>query len=248
MILCRNGHPNEDGATYCAVCKVYIDSTAQAVVTAPEPPTPQTSESPLSAELIPQVSAGRVNGEHVLTLRNTGAQTAISEPAVAETDGDVNVVLDPSTIAIERGETASARVRVTPKRPLWLGRRRTHRFGLNVSPGVSVAAAMVQKSRIPPWTLLAAVIPILVVIFLLISSGSDTVAGRVIARLPLNVRAEPSDNSKIIGDLPSGTEVRISCQTADSRDRLWDRLASPFSGGYVFDRFVRRTEDPKRCT
>ena len=24
MILCKNGHPNPEGSTYCSVCKVYI--------------------------------------------------------------------------------------------------------------------------------------------------------------------------------------------------------------------------------
>ena len=35
MIRCKNGHLNPDGATYCSVCKVYIDSSAQAVESKP---------------------------------------------------------------------------------------------------------------------------------------------------------------------------------------------------------------------
>jgi hypothetical protein len=59
MILCKNGHPNEDGATYCVVCKVYIDATAQAVAPAPEPPAPEppAPELPAPAPPAPEPSA-----------------------------------------------------------------------------------------------------------------------------------------------------------------------------------------------
>src|SRR4029453_16609940 len=46
MVLCRNGHENPDGATYCSVCKVYIDASAPP---APEPPPPEPEPPPAPA-------------------------------------------------------------------------------------------------------------------------------------------------------------------------------------------------------
>jgi hypothetical protein len=39
MVLCSNGHPNPEGATYCSVCHMYIEATAPRVT--PEPPLPE---------------------------------------------------------------------------------------------------------------------------------------------------------------------------------------------------------------
>ena len=46
MVLCRNGHPNPTGATYCSVCQVYIDADAPPVPAEPAPPEPTAPEPP----------------------------------------------------------------------------------------------------------------------------------------------------------------------------------------------------------
>src|SRR5687767_3395131 len=48
MITCVNGHQNPAGSTYCQVCNVYIDSTAEPT----PPPTPDPEPVPPVTTLV----------------------------------------------------------------------------------------------------------------------------------------------------------------------------------------------------
>ena len=45
-VLCKNGHPNPEGATYCSVCHVYIDAAAAPEPPPPPPPPPEPEPPP----------------------------------------------------------------------------------------------------------------------------------------------------------------------------------------------------------
>jgi hypothetical protein len=70
MILCPNGHENQDGATYCVVCKIYIDSTVVAPPPPPPPaPPPDETPAPPAVELTPELLTVAPGGEGVCDLR-----------------------------------------------------------------------------------------------------------------------------------------------------------------------------------
>lgn len=79
MILCKNGHPNPDGATYCQVCKVYIDAAIAPVVPEPEPAPPEPPPQPPPAPPAPPApAAARPNvflSQSVVTVAPGGAVT-----------------------------------------------------------------------------------------------------------------------------------------------------------------------------
>lgn len=57
MILCKNGHENEEGATYCRVCYVYIDSTTAEHVEVPPEPAEHV-EAPPAEPGLPTIALG----------------------------------------------------------------------------------------------------------------------------------------------------------------------------------------------
>lgn len=129
----------------------------------------------LSAELRPPTSKGRLVGVHELLVHNGGSAAAESRPAGAGADGAVEVAVDPAALTIAPGESAVARVRVTPRRPLWLGKERTLPFRLRVAPDVAVDGAMVQQARLPlrlALPLAAAAVAVAVIVPI-VSSGSS---------------------------------------------------------------------------
>jgi hypothetical protein len=125
MILCKNGHPNPDGTTYCQVCKVYIDSTVPAEPTPqpepvpqptppPEPqparPTVSLSESSLASEpggrascQIDVENSGQTAADYTVTVGGTAAQWARLEPATlsvaAGARGSVVLTFEPGSDA-----------------------------------------------------------------------------------------------------------------------------------------------------
>lgn len=108
MILCENGHENEDGATYCKVCHVYIDSTVT-----PEPPAP----APPGITVSPERVALAPGGEATVTARisNVGAAPDDYVIEVVGTAGPWASV-SPWTVALAPG--AESDVSVTVKVPI----------------------------------------------------------------------------------------------------------------------------------
>ena len=191
MILCVNGHANPDGATYCAVCKVYIDSSAQAPAPAPPEAAPTLvtvapsslsvgaaiagppPQAALSAELTPQTSKGRTAGSHLLALHNPGSTPLTIAPTAAAPDGALSVEIQPPNLTIAPGESATARVRVRAQKPHWLGRRHIHPFRLIITPDLALDGTMIQQARIPAWLPLALIAALAALVAFLATRGNS---------------------------------------------------------------------------
>ena len=299
MIVCKNGHPNPDGATYCAVCKEYIDASAQPApptppapptrvtltpaaltveagseaagevgvenngaaddnyvleltgqaagfgslvpagltlapgvsgtsrlvfrpdaetagelgfdvivhssqrpdqpasahgtltVSAPAPaptpaPTPPPPSPALTAELAPRTSTGGPEGRHVLTIRNDGTAPATASTTAASPDAALEIEVQPSTLAIPAGGTATADVRVKPRQRRWLGGTQTHPFQLTVAPpAITLEGAMTQKPRVP--------VALLLVLVLAVAAGCRAHRlPRIAGRRPRRMRRRPA--------------------------------------------------------
>jgi hypothetical protein len=116
MILCKNGHPNPDGSTYCRVCNVYIDSTVPATEPTPEPETKPTP-TPVPHPVRPLVTLSQSS----LSSQPGGSVTcdiAVENPG--ETQGDYTVAVDgraapwasvdPAALSLGPGARASAKL------------------------------------------------------------------------------------------------------------------------------------------
>jgi hypothetical protein len=121
MILCKNGHPNPDGATYCAVCRVYIDAGAR--VEPEEPPQLDTSlPTPALQSAKPVVSLSDASlrvapGSEVtceIRVQNPGA---VSDDYTVELVGEASAwaLVDPWLLSLASGETGTAWARFTPE-------------------------------------------------------------------------------------------------------------------------------------
>jgi hypothetical protein len=108
MIVCKNGHPNPDGATYCAVCKEYIDASAQpAPATPPAPPTQVTlTPAALTAE-----AGGEADGE--VGVENNGEA---DDDYVLELTGQAAGFgsLVPAGLTLARGAAGTSRLVFRP--------------------------------------------------------------------------------------------------------------------------------------
>jgi hypothetical protein len=119
MIRCRNGHLNEDGATYCAVCKVYIDTDAETVEPEPEPPSTPVAAPPEPARPVVTLS------ETELTAFPGGvasAELSVQNPGEAGDEYAISVEgpaaswvsVDPVTLSLAPGASGVARVSGRP--------------------------------------------------------------------------------------------------------------------------------------
>ena len=274
MILCRNGHENPVGATYCSTCFVLIDATAAPEpeptpepVPEPEPtpepepePTPEPEPEPeepptwpgvavgLKVELEPQTSAGRTTGEHVLTVHNLGSSHLAGQPVVTSVDDALGFELEPGTLSVAPGATVSSRLRAIPRRQIWIGRARTHAFRVAASADAAVDGAMVQNARIPLW------LPVLVVVLVLLGGWAgakllDDDEPRVDRTIAGFVATQ--ERNLNVRRTPNGE--RIGSLARGRRVRIvcettdeWFRITSPLEG-YVFARFVRAERAPPPC-
>jgi hypothetical protein len=105
MILCENGHENEDGATYCKVCHVYIDST-----TAPQPtPAFTPPQVILSTDAVTLAPGGKstISGR----ITNVGAAP---DDYLIEIIGEASewASVTPWTVALDPGAEATVSVDV----------------------------------------------------------------------------------------------------------------------------------------
>jgi hypothetical protein len=122
MILCKNGHPNEDGATYCQVCKVYIDST-QPVAPPPPPPAPPPPPTPPPppepvVTPVPPVVALAPNSVSIAQGGETDCEVRVqNQGQVADEytlelagQGTAFASLDPAQLSLQPGASGTARV------------------------------------------------------------------------------------------------------------------------------------------
>lgn len=118
MILCKNGHPNPEGSTYCRVCRVYIDADARRVEPEPAPPPaePQAPPSPPQSEAAsPIVSLSEMSlnappgGEASceVRLQNPGA---VADEYTVEVVGEASewALVDPWHLSLAPGAVATA--------------------------------------------------------------------------------------------------------------------------------------------
>ena len=115
MILCKNGHTNPDGATYCSVCQTYISSTENLAETPPAPPQPPLVPPPEPKAAQPVLSLSHVSltvvlGERVtcdVRLHNPGT---VRDEYTVEVSGEAAdwAVVDPWLVALEPGATGTA--------------------------------------------------------------------------------------------------------------------------------------------
>jgi hypothetical protein len=121
MILCKNGHPNPEGSTYCSVCKVYIDASAPHVESAPQPtpvappppppPAPASPEVSLSETSLAAAPGGEASCE--VRVHNPGA---LADEYTVEVMGQAAAwaVVEPWHLSIGPGGAATAWAKFRP--------------------------------------------------------------------------------------------------------------------------------------
>ena len=111
MILCKNGHTNPDGATYCAVCHTYISSTESPAETPSGPPEPQSAPTAAQpAVALSHASLAVVLGERVtcdVLLQNPGG---VPDEYTIEVTGEPAAwaLVDPWHVSLDPGATETA--------------------------------------------------------------------------------------------------------------------------------------------
>jgi Domain of unknown function (DUF4234) len=114
VILCKNGHANPEGTTYCSVCKVYID----AATAPPAPPPPPPPEPPPAAPVVTlsqtalSVTAGSdVEGE--VQIQNPGG---VADDYIVEVVGEARpwTLVEPWTLSVPAGATGAAHIIFRP--------------------------------------------------------------------------------------------------------------------------------------
>ena len=171
-------HPYEVRITSQQVPASPVSTVGLLEVVAPtETPKPEPAAPTLSAELQPQISKGSTVGEHELTVRNASDAAVTSQPSAIEGQSDVALTFEPAALTVAPGQSATAKVSVSPRQALWAGRERTYRFGVDVGQGVKIAGAMVQQPRVSRRVLAAAAVAVLVLLGIvlgLVESGGSS--------------------------------------------------------------------------
>jgi hypothetical protein len=120
MVLCRNGHPNPDGATYCGDCHVYIDEAAPPV---PEPDPSQTEPGPTSAPAVepPVVAVSQAHlrvsaGSHVSTEIRVVNPGEVQDEYIVEVQGAAAewASVEPWRLSLPPGEAGTAELTFSP--------------------------------------------------------------------------------------------------------------------------------------
>jgi Domain of unknown function (DUF4234) len=114
MILCKNGHANPDGTTYCSVCKIYIDAATAPPARPPPPPPEPPPAAPvltLSQATLSVTAGSEVQGE--VQIENPGG---VGDDYVVEVGGEARpwASVEPWTVSVPAGETGAARVIFRP--------------------------------------------------------------------------------------------------------------------------------------
>lgn len=123
MVLCKNGHPNPEGATYCRVCRVYIDANAPHVEPEPEPvPVATPADPPPPQPAPPEVSLSETSlqagpgteAKCEVHLQNPGA---VDDEYTVEVRGEAAAwaLVDPFHLSLTPGAAATAWVTFRPE-------------------------------------------------------------------------------------------------------------------------------------
>jgi uncharacterized protein YraI len=93
--------------------------------------------------------------------------------------------------------------------------------------------------------LLAAAVAAAVVALVFVLTGDSGLRARVVVSAA-NVRSGPGTSYGVVGSLPSGSNVRVSCEV-DAGAGPWAKLSSPYGGNYVASGLLSISGDPKSC-
>ena len=71
----------------------------------------------------------------------------------------------------------------------------------------------------------------------------QTGIGGLVSADSLNVRAGPTTDAPVVGELTRGAEVRLRCEAIDG----WIQLENPYKGAYVSGRYVDEESGLESC-
>ncbi|WP_344146261.1 hypothetical protein [Kribbella yunnanensis] len=118
--------------------------------------------SDLSAELTPRTSHGSRVGRHTVSIDNRGNQPVTVELTGKDPDAVMDIRFSPSTIEVQPGAAAFAKVKARPLDRIWRGTPKTRQFSIVVTqvargnrPGATITKVegmMVQDPILPSWT------------------------------------------------------------------------------------------------
>ena len=173
MVLCKNGHPNPEGATYCSVCHVYIDLSAPTVPEPPpdpeppppKPPPPEPEPEPppplpraeepmvtLSAAYLTVTAGSRISAE--IDIANTGE---VDDEYVIEVQGAAApwTSVEPWKLALSPGAADTAQLIFNPVSSAAPGTAvpfelRVTSRQLPDQPVVLAGSVEVQPKEVPP--------------------------------------------------------------------------------------------------
>lgn len=118
--------------------------------------------SDVSAELTPRTSHGSRVGRHTVSIDNRGNQPVTVELTGKDPDAVMELRFSPSTLEVQPGAAAFAKVKARPLDRIWRGTSKTRQFSIVVTqvargsqPGATITKVdgmMVQDPILPSWT------------------------------------------------------------------------------------------------
>lgn len=116
----------------------------------------------LAVELTPHTSKGRLAGRHRITVRNEGNTPVAAVLTGKDPDNVLGFRLRPDVVRAEPGTHGDADLRAKPRKRIWFGTVKWHRFQVMVAgpegtEPVAVDAVMEQNKIIPTWVPRAAI-------------------------------------------------------------------------------------------
>jgi hypothetical protein len=130
----------------------------------------------------PQKRRSRGSARFDVELESRGNAPATIALTASDGGESTHVRLDPGSVRIEPGGSATARLRVTPRRTIWWGRPEEHRIDVSAAGDASAppqAVTLRQLPWIPWWVPVAVAVLIALAIALLALRGEQVVVPEV---------------------------------------------------------------------
>jgi hypothetical protein len=177
---------------------------------------PAPAEVAITARLEPLVSKGSRYGDHMVTVDNVGSVAVSAALQGVDPSDGVTFGFDPIVLPVPPGASASARLRVSSRKPIVVGRSRTFPFQVWVSAEggspVPVEGRMIQRPRVPvSWLAIAvAVLAALVLVIALFprDGGGERIFTRSVdfESPPLGAAEEEFRDPLSVGEVTFTTE------------------------------------------
>ncbi len=161
----------------------------------------------LTARSHPQRRRGRTGKTYAIEVANDGNAPATVRLSATDTDDACDVRIDTPVLQIDAGATATARVRVAPRRMLWWGRPVEHR--VDVEAPVPQVLAFRQLPWIPWWVPAGILVLIALAIALLALRGDpidvpevrgQTVEGAQQVLVEAGLKSTPRVQEQVVAD------------------------------------------------